>query len=1145
MQTRKDIISIGLLILLLAFSPVHAAKPKVTISASPATIFVGGSSTLTWTSSGATSASINQGIGSVPVNGSLSVSPIATTTYSITAKNSSGSTTAKTTVTVKVAPPTVSFSAAPTTIQAGQSSTLSWTTTNATSASINQGIGTVALNGTKAVTPTSTKTYTITVKGAGGAVTAQATVTVTAALPVVTFGASPATIQLGESSILTWTTANATSVSIDNGIGNVALNGSKAVTPSQTTTYTLTAKGTGGTVTAGAQVQVNTTPAPTITLSAVPQTISPGETSLLSWHSENADSVSIDNGVGDVATEGTVQVTPAATTTYTAIATNTTGSATATATVTIDNTLKPSATIYSSAEIVAPGGSTVLTWSSRHAQSASIDNGIGSVSVNGSLSVTPAQTTTYTLSVVNQNGTDTESVKVVVISAPKCYAYVPNSSDNTVSAVNLANSGNVIKTITVGSQPRGSVVSPDGTRVYIGNAVSNTISVIDTGSNAIISTINVNGGPKYLALHPGGRILYATLEKASSYAVAVINTMTSQVIKELDLGSDYLWGIALHPDGSRLYAAVYGGSQVLVIDTACNEISSQIPLRTPIELAVSPDGSRLYAIQGYSGSSNNVSIIDTTTNELLSSLRVNLPNGVAASLTALELLPDGSKLFVTISDDSSVAVINTSTLQVSRAESFAGYSPKCLAAHPDGTKVYVVFSSSNYLVYYYSSSNYVGGWISVGSYPLAYGQFVGYMAETAAGKVTQNGNGVAGVTLTITGEGYTRIALTDASGNFITALKNGTYTVTPSKGNMVFSPQSKQINVAQSITGIDFAVIDPSVPPTVSLSASPTSIQSGGTSTLSWTSTNSATAEIDHNVGAVPVSGSISVTPDATTTYTITVSNTAITATATAQVSVTSPPPTVTFSASPATIIVGGSSTLTWATTNAVSATIDNGVGSVPVNGSVSVSPTMTTTYTLTATGAGGSASVSVKVTVQEPPPTVTLFADPEYIPPNGSSTLTWTTKNATSASIDQGIGAVELNGSLAVSPTSGTTYTLTATGPGGSTSTSVTIKILEATLRGVWSDMKTAMQDGNISLATGYFSDQTRDKYSQIFTAIADQLPQIAQGMRDIEPVYFEEYGAKFRIKRAEEINGVVYDITYYIYFVQEEDGSWKILNY
>lgn len=72
------------------------------------------------------------------------------------------------------------------------------------------------------------------------------------------------------------------------------------------------------------------------------------------------------------------------------------------------------------------------------------------------------------------------------------------------------------------------------------------------------------------------------------------------------------------------------------------------------------------------------------------------------------------------------------------------------------------------------------------------------------------------------------------------------------------------------------------------------------------------------------------------------------------------------LSASPTSISSGGSSTLTWSTTNATSASINNGVGAVtPVaGGSVSVSPTTTTTYTLTAANASGSTTSQATVTV-------------------------------------------------------------------------------------------------------------------------------------------------------------------------------------
>ena len=79
--------------------------------------------------------------------------------------------------------------------------------------------------------------------------------------PTATLTASPETIDKGQSSTLTWQTTNATDISIE-GIGAVQPNGSQQVTPTESTTYTLTAKGAGGTQTATARVTVNAPPPP-------------------------------------------------------------------------------------------------------------------------------------------------------------------------------------------------------------------------------------------------------------------------------------------------------------------------------------------------------------------------------------------------------------------------------------------------------------------------------------------------------------------------------------------------------------------------------------------------------------------------------------------------------------------------------------------------------------------------------------------------------------------------------------------------------------------------------------------------------------------------------------------------------------------
>jgi peptidoglycan-associated lipoprotein len=79
--------------------------------------------------------------------------------------------------------------------------------------------------------------------------------------PTATLTASPDSIQKGQSTTLTWQTGNATDVSID-GIGAVQANGSQQVTPGDSTTYHLVAKGAGGSQEATARVTVTEPPPP-------------------------------------------------------------------------------------------------------------------------------------------------------------------------------------------------------------------------------------------------------------------------------------------------------------------------------------------------------------------------------------------------------------------------------------------------------------------------------------------------------------------------------------------------------------------------------------------------------------------------------------------------------------------------------------------------------------------------------------------------------------------------------------------------------------------------------------------------------------------------------------------------------------------
>jgi uncharacterized cupredoxin-like copper-binding protein len=326
----------------------------------------------------------------------------ASTSVSTTTPNTSG-------------PTIVQFTANPAAITAGQSSTLTWQTQNATSVTIAPGIGSVTPNsGSVAVTPAATTTYTLTATGPNGSVNQSVTVTVgsapAAGLPqIIRFEASPLSIAPGGTSTLSWATNNATTVTISNGIGSVNVNGSVNVTPTATTTYTLTATNASGqSVTAPVTVTVAGNAVPqVVTFVANPSSISPGQQTKLCWQVTNAQNISITPGVGtNLNANDCATVTPSATTVYTLTATNGAGQIQANATV-IVGTVQILSFSANPTFSTLSGSPVVLSWTTANATQVVLiggDLGPQTLQPNGSFTINPTSNETYTLTAYGPGG---------------------------------------------------------------------------------------------------------------------------------------------------------------------------------------------------------------------------------------------------------------------------------------------------------------------------------------------------------------------------------------------------------------------------------------------------------------------------------------------------------------------------------------------------------------------------------------------------------------------------------------------------------------------------------------------------------------------------------------------------------------------
>jgi len=966
------------------------------------------------------------GTGSTPVH-----TYTAPGTYEVTlavADGRGGEGTDTATVTVQACvPATVDLSASPAAVLPGEPCTLVWSSRHAAAVTLDHGIGAVDASGTVTVHPGTTTTYTITATGPCGSATDSVTVVVHQP-PSVDITADPATIVAGQSSLLSWTSSRAETVTMDHGIGVVPAAGSVTVSPAGTTTYTVTAAGPGGVVTDAATVTVLDPPA--VTIAAQPPVIIEGQTSTLTWVSEHASSVSLDHGIGQVALAGSLEVMPLATTTYTLTVQGPAGTAAATATVEVIP--RPTVSIAASPNPVDAGQTSVLSWASAHAQSASIDQGIGVVDPSGSLEVSPAGTTTYTVTATGPGGTATAGVTVEVNHpepARKTCAYITNCGGDDVTVVDVG-TDEVIGRVQTGYGPYGVDVSPDGDRVYV-TTEEEGIALIDAATNTVAATIPANATT--VAVSPDGTVLYAV--STWEETLSAIDAETHEPIGSVDVGPSPR-GIAVKPDGTRVYVSSLADGTVRVIDAASLEVLDTVQAAEPwasvCDLEVSPDGARLYAI---SDASLMLTVMDTATNEVVDSRYYLIERTPDDAYLAVS--PDGQQLHVSYHHSGgSVLAIDADTLEVIGTVE-TGY-PSDLSFAPDGSRLYVPDVAMNGVTVVQALSHGIAASIEDAFMsPYTCGHFVAEHRELMEGRVTADGRGVEGVGVTLTGDRLTRRSSTDSQGRYFFYAPAGSYALSFARNGHIFSQQTLNVEVVDH----EVPVADVEVLLGMRFRAEPQAIAQGGSAALHWDTLRAEAVSIDQGIGAVDASGTRAVSLHETTTYTITAHD-AQGRTVSDQVTVVvHQPPLVSFTAQPEGIAQGQSAVLSWSCANADTLTLQPMGWTVSPSGSYTVRPEETTTYGIVATGPGGTTTASATVTVHQPP-AVSISADPLTIYAGQAATLFWTSTGADQVTLDNGIGALASSGSLPVSPNRTTTYTVTATGPGGTAAAAVTITV-------------------------------------------------------------------------------------------------------
>src|ERR1019366_3200301 len=159
--------------------------------------------------------------------------------------------------------------------------------------------------------------------------------------------------------------------------------------------------------------------------------------------------------------------------------------------------------------------------------------------------------------------------------------------------------------------------------------------------------------------------------------------------------------------------------------------------------------------------------------------------------------------------------------------------------------------------------------------------------------------------------------------------------------------------------------------------------------------------------------------------------------------------PTITrFAASPAKVLPGQPSTLSWSVIGATSLTMGSGSGAgavagTPVQGtSVKVAPATTQSYILTATNSFGTSMASVTVTAGRAPTITKFAATPVTVTAGQGSTLSWGVRGSRSLVMSPFVGGLA-GTSARVTPTATQVYSLTATNTFGSVSAAVSVTVI------------------------------------------------------------------------------------------------------
>lgn len=268
------------------------------------------------------------------------------------------------------------------------------------------------------------------------------------------------------------------------------------------------------------------------------------------------------------------------------------------------------------------------------------------VSYSGTLYVVDSGSNQVISSYAIPGATSTYAIEASPVS-DVLYVIDSRAGTSVVFVINVSGSTPVLtSTISVGSNSKSIAVSPDGSRVYIGNngSTDNSVSVIDTATNTVIATVVAPAAPttpsafldapRGMVVSPDGSTLYVSYydDDGAPFTtvpgLAKMSTSTNSFTQVIEFPTTVRpMGLALTSNGQTLYMANFGTatsgqqwierfltSNLTSVDQTPTKTQSNAVLKYPTEIALSADDSMLFTSFGTSSGTSGAFNIYNTSN---------------------------------------------------------------------------------------------------------------------------------------------------------------------------------------------------------------------------------------------------------------------------------------------------------------------------------------------------------------------------------------------------------------------------------------------------------------------------------------------------------------------------------------------------